>query len=258
MAEAPASLEHLEGRTFAFYPPILNVEHNEWQLRNETWSEILVQNARSDLQVWIPRRYVGEISSIEDPVTIVGLLRELEYKAGAVWPHERRIFEMPAMGAQHEQTAPAASGTPKKLRIAGIPDRNSPESRAGRLLAKILIGMVALVVVGLALIELGRLRPVKFTAADQDFLSLSRTDDYFDVVKKLGKPAEDRWRESSKELDYRVLWYPQRSYYVILLGADRNSARYIGALDKNWRVIHYVELPAGGNTGSLLRALQKF
>jgi hypothetical protein len=258
MAEAPASLEHLAGRTFAFYPPILNVEHNEWQLRNETWAEILVQNAKGDIQVWIPRRYVGEISSIEDPVTIVGLLRELEYKAGTVWPHERRVLEMPVAGAQHDETAALAAGTPKKLRIAGIPDKNSPESRAGRLLAKILIGMVALVVVGLALIELGRLRPVKFTAADQDFLSLSRTDDYFDVVKKLGKPAEDRWRESSKELDYRVLWYPQRSYYVVLLGADRNSAHFIGVLDKNWRVVYYVDLPGGGDYGSLLRALPRF
>jgi len=121
-----------------------------------------------------------------------------------------------------------------------------------------MIGMVALVVLALAIIQLGRLKPVKFSATDQDFLSLSRTDDYFDVVKKLGRPAEDRWREESKELDYRVLWYPQRSYYVILLGADRNSAHYIGALDKDWRVIHYTELPNGGNTGSMLRALKKF
>jgi hypothetical protein len=257
MAEPPASLDHLEGRTFAFYPPILNVEHNEWRLRNVTWSEILVENAGSDLQVWIPRRYMGEVSAIDEPVTIVGLLRELEYKAGTVWPHERRVFEIPATAASYQTAAPEA-GTTRKLRIAGIPDRNSPESRAGRLIIKILAGFVALVIVGFLVIQLGKFRPVKFTATDQDFLSLSRNDDYFDVVKKLGKPAEDRWRESSKELNYRVLWYPQRSYYVILLGAERENARYIGALDKNWRVIHYVDIAGGGNTASMLRALKKF
>jgi len=134
MAEPPESpsLERLAGRTFAFYPPVLNVEHNEWQLRSANWSEILVQNARSDLQVWIPRRYVGEVSAIEDPLTIVGLLRELEYKAGTVWPHERRILEMPAAAAPHESHAPGAS-TPRRFRISGMPDRNSPESRTGRL-----------------------------------------------------------------------------------------------------------------------------
>jgi hypothetical protein len=253
MAEPPQSLEHLEGRTFAFYPPILNVEHNEWQLRNATWSEILVENVGSDLQVWIPRRYLGEASAIDDPVTIVGLLRELEYKAGTVWPHERRVFEMPATSASHKTEAPEP-GVLRKLRIAGIPDRNSPESRAGRLLIKILTGLVALVIIGFVIIELGKLRPVKFTATDQDFLTLTRNDDYFEVVKKLGKPAEDRWRESSKTLSYRVLWYPQRSYYVILFGDERESARYIGALDMNWRVIHYVD----ANTASMLRALQKF
>lgn len=258
MADSPApALEHLAGRTFAFFPPILNVEHNEWQLRDATWSEIHVQNARSDLQIWIPRRYVGEVSAVEDPVTIVGLLRELEYKAGTVWPHERRVLEMPSAGLQHEMESPGAPA-PRKFRISGIPDKNSPESRAGRLIAKILIGLVALALIGFAVIQLGRLRPVKFTATDQDFLSLGRSDDYFDVVKKLGQPAEDRWREQSKEIEYRSLWYPQRSYYVILLGQDRNTARYIGALDKNWRVIHYVELPNGGNTGSILRVLKKF
>jgi hypothetical protein len=45
---------------------------------------------------------------------------------------------------------------------------------------------------------------------------------------------------------------------VVLMGPDRDSAHYIGALDGNWHVIHYVELPGGGNTASLLRALPKF
>ena len=97
------------------------------------------------------------------------------------------------------------------------------------------------------------MRPVKFTAADQDFLSLSRSDDYFSVVRKLGPPAEDRWRPRSGVLQYRVLAYPQRGYSVVLLGTDKNDARYIGALDRNWQVVHFVDLSGGGNTGSMLR-----
>jgi hypothetical protein len=54
------------------------------------------------------------------------------------------------------------------------------------------------------------------------------------------------------------LWYPQRSYFVVLMGTDRNDARYIGALDRNWRVIHYIELPHGASTASMLRSLEKF
>src|SRR4051794_11333455 len=91
----PPSLEHLSTRPFSFYPPIINVEHNEWLFRKATWSEILVVNCKSGTEVWISRRFIGEIARIDDPVLIVGLTRELEYKGGAVWPFQRRVIEMP-------------------------------------------------------------------------------------------------------------------------------------------------------------------
>ena len=51
-------------------------------------------------EVWIPRRFVGEESRVDDPVLIVGLQEELDYRGGAVWPNQRRIIEMPmAIGA---------------------------------------------------------------------------------------------------------------------------------------------------------------
>ena len=31
---------------------------------------------------------------MNDPVVIVGLNRELEYKAGTVWPYQRRVIEI--------------------------------------------------------------------------------------------------------------------------------------------------------------------
>jgi hypothetical protein len=245
-------LESLEQRSFAFYPPILNVEHNEWRFRKVTWSELLVVNAKSGVEVWIPRRLVGEISSVDEPVVIVGLLKELEYKAGTVWPHERRILEMPRMGSG---IGPPSAAPSPPLPPSGV---SQPDSRAGRLIAIAFgVALVACLLV-LAAYRLGSLRPVQFTAADQDFLSLSRFDDYFAVVRRLGPPSSDRWRSQTGELQYRALWYPQRSYYVVLFGPDRNDSHYIGALDRNWRVVHYVELPGGGNTASMLRSLPRF
>ena len=90
-------------------PPILNIEHNEWLFRKATWSEILVVNCKTSNEIWIPRRFLGEVSRIEDPVLIVGLNRELEYKAGAVWPYQRRVIEMPVAvgGSAASNPAPA-------------------------------------------------------------------------------------------------------------------------------------------------------
>jgi hypothetical protein len=56
---------------------------------------VLVRNTKTNEEVSVPRRYLGEISRVDAPVMIVGLLAELEYRAGAVWPAERRVIEMP-------------------------------------------------------------------------------------------------------------------------------------------------------------------
>jgi len=41
------------------------------------------------------------------------------------------------------------------------------------------------------------------------------------------------------------------------MGADRERASYIGAVDSYGRVIHAVELPDGGSSASLLKSLLK-
>ncbi len=104
----PPPLEALRNRPFSFYPAILNIEHNQWQYRKATWSDVLVVNSRTGQEIWIPRRFLGEIASIEDPMVIVGLLRELEYREGAVWPYQRRVIEMPiAVGGPAPPPMPA-------------------------------------------------------------------------------------------------------------------------------------------------------
>jgi hypothetical protein len=57
---------------------------------------------------------------------------------------------------------------------------------------------------------------------------------------------------------YEVLTYPQRKLYVILMGPDRGAARYIGAMDWNWRPAHAVDLAGYGSTYGLLKRLPKF
>jgi hypothetical protein len=253
----PPSLEPLRSRTFAFYPAILNVEYNEWRFRKASWSEICVINAKSDLEIWLPRRLIGEVSSIGEPVIIVGLRKELEYKAGTVWPHERRILEMPRAAAEPPDSV-AAAQSPDAASAPGAGRAEGAESRVGRLVA-ITLGVVLLAVALVyAVAKLAPLRSVRFTTVDQDVLSLTRHDDYYSIVRKLGPPAQDRWRSEAGELQYRALWYPRRSCYLILVGPDRNDAHYAGALDGNWRVLHSVELPGGADTASMLRALPKF
>jgi hypothetical protein len=255
MAEEPIppDLESLRGRTFGFSPPILNVEHNEWRFQKATWSELRVVNAKSDLEVWIPKRLLGGISEAGEAV-IIGLAKELEYKAGNVWPREQRLPEMPrpVVGTTPKAAAPQPAGATPRNRAT------TTEARIGRLIAMVLGTVLLLCLVVFGVYRLGAMRPVKFTAADQDFLSLSHSDDYFSVVRKLGPPAADRWRPRSGVLQYRVLFYPQRGYSLVLLGTDQNDARYIGALDRNWQPVHFVDLAGGGDTGSMLRALPKF
>jgi hypothetical protein len=254
----PPSLDHLTTRPFSFYPPILNIEHNEWLFRKATWSEILVVNCRSGVEVWISRRLVGEVSRIDDPVLIVGLNRELEYKGGAVWPYQRRVIEMPmAVGAfSVASTAVPDRGSPAP--IVGI-RLESNDRRIFKLIGAALPVAVLLCLAALRLTQVGEVRQsVVFTTKDQQYLALTSRDDYFAVVQKLGKPASDRWQSESGELQYRALGYPDRKYTVILMGSARQTAVYIGTVDENWKPVHSVGLHSGGTTASLLRALKRF
>ena len=82
-------------------------------------------------------------------------------------------------------------------------------------------------------------------ATDID-LPLTARDDYDSIVSRFGAPAEDRWRS-----EYRRLSYPQHSFAIVLL-----EGHYIGAVDRNGRVIHSVQLPGGRNSAPLLKSLR--
>jgi hypothetical protein len=142
----PASFESLGRRPFSFYPPIVNVEHNEWLLRRANWTDFQVINTKTKAELCVPRRFVGEGALVEEPVMIVGLVKELEYREGVVLPHVRRVIEMPR--AVNAGVPPRAMGPPRSAPVVGIRIEAAPRSRLWRLLvAAVAAGVLVCVAV---------------------------------------------------------------------------------------------------------------
>lgn len=251
----PPPFDQLGRKPFSFYPALVGVEHNQWQLGKVNWSEVQVINTRTGDEIWIPRRMLGELSRTDEPVMIVGLVRELEYRMGQVIPHVRRVIEMPRAVNDVPRSAPAEPVTPAAP-VIGIRLDSGAEGKVGRLL----IGGVGIALVALSMIALffriERTPRVRYSTVLQSELGLVAGDDYFAVIRKLGQPASDEWRSPRGEMQYRILKYPNLSISVILMGAERDRATYIGAVDENWRPVNAVSLPGGKNTYSLLRSLR--
>jgi hypothetical protein len=252
----PPPIEQFPDRPFSFFPPILNIGHNQWRFLRSSWAELLVVNSKTGMELWISRRFIGEISEVDEPVMIVGLNRELEYTAGNLVPHTRRVIEMPPpVFAPSEPTLTAEPRPPH----TGLRMGSSAESRLGWLVLGVLVLGIALTFLVVSVFRIGRSgESVVYRPVLQSELGLAAQDDYWAVVRKLGRPSEDRWRPDTGELQYRLLAYPQRSLFVVLMGPDRQNMRYIGALDKDWKPIDSVSQPSGIGTASMLRALKKF
>ena len=253
----PPPLAQLGSRPFSFYPAILNAGHNEWVYRSATWSDVLVRNSKTHEEVSVPRRYLGEISRVDAPVMIVGLLAELEYRAGVVWPVERRVIEMPR--AVNDAPRPRAARSPSvRAPVVGIKLESDRTSRVG----KMAVGGVALGVAGCVLaISLFRGGAIAtrafYTPSVQETLPFSSQDDRLAIVRVWGDPAVDRWN-SGAETRFELLAYPHRGLYVILMAQGGAPARYVGAMDWNWRPAHAVDLAGYGSSYGLLRRLPKF
>ena len=253
----PPPIEHLGQRPFSFYPPILNTEHNEWIFRRATWSEILVCNTKTSNEIWVPRRLLGEISRIEEPVMIMGLLKELEYKSGQVWPLERRVIEIPR--AVNEGFRPLAQASISPAPVVGIRLESGTESRIGKLIGVVLVVGILSCFLLVSFFRSGRDGSrITYTPVMQTSLGLTGADDYFAVVRKMGSPASDHWKSETGEMQYRILAYPDQGVSVILMGAERKKALYVGALDRNWHPVDSVALPGGGSTASMLKSMQRF
>jgi hypothetical protein len=58
-------------------------------------------------------------------------------------------------------------------------------------------------------------------------------------------------------VQYRVLGYPNRGYTVVLLGADRGSARYLGTIDAQCNPVHGVTYQDGNDSAAMLRNVSR-
>ena len=260
MAESssPVAFEELGDKLFSFYPPILNIEHNEWHLKKCEWSEVLVENPKMGLELWVPRTWLGDVSKVEEPHVIVGLRREIEYKGGSLVPYHRRVIGLPRMHSANPVPVSEMPRTPSAV------DEFRSSAGAEKGLAKVLIGvLIGALVLFVGAVGLSRLRnaggDVRYQAVEQKNLEFTADSTYFDVVQKLGSPEDDRWRPGGGERRIRALFYGKEGLIVLLMGPEQNdSARYIGAKDTNWRTIHTVELPGGRTTDATLNSLQRF
>ena len=251
----PPPFDQIGTRRFSFYPAIVGIEHNEWILRKATWSEILVSNTKTEEEIWIPRRFVGEVSRTDEPVMILGLVKEVEFRAGQVIPHVRRVIEMPKAVNDSFRPPPGAA-EPVPAPVVGIRLESGAERRVGKLIVWAIGGGLLASLMVILLFRTEHNPRIQFRGVLQSELGLTRTDDYYAVVRLLGPPAADRWRSNQGEMQYRILDYPARSLSVVLMGAERDHATYIGAVNRDWQPVDSVTLRGGKDTSALLRALK--
>jgi hypothetical protein len=147
----PASFESLGRRPFSFYPPIVNVEHNEWILRRANWTDFQVINTKTKDELCVPRRFVGEGALVEEPVMIVGLVKELEYREGVVLPHVRRVIEMPRAVNAGRVSQPI--GPPRIAPVVGIRVEAAPGSKVWRMLVAAAAAAVLICVAVVILVQ---------------------------------------------------------------------------------------------------------
>lgn len=245
-------LEGLHGRAFSFYPPILNIEHNEWTLKEASWSEILVHNTKDSREIWVPRRFLGPVSQVDQPVIVVGLERELEFFSGILRQHERRVIPMSNSVKGPEPVTDESIPTPAM--VGGVRLGDAGESKT---VIYLLTGILAIIAVVYGVVSYSRDDRVEYQTVLQEDLGFTAEDDVYAVIRKLGNPAEDRWKEGAG-LQYRALSFPDRHLTVILMGTEQKNARYIGAMNDNWRPVHSVKHAGRGNTRSLLEGLPRF
>src|SRR3954464_10716799 len=148
----PTPLEQLGNHPFSFYPAIRNIQHNEWQFRRAHPVEIQVMNTKSLQELWIPRRFLSGVSSIEEPFVIVGLVKELEYREGIVVPHVRRVIQMPL--AANDIPRPWLNALPPPGQLApvvGIRVEATPESQKGRKILGAIAASILTCIVGMVI-----------------------------------------------------------------------------------------------------------
>lgn len=250
----PTPLEQLGHRPFSFYPAIQNIQHNEWQFRRARADEIQVVNTKSQQEFWISRGFLSGVSSIEEPVVIVGLLKELECREGIVVPHVRRVIEMPRAVNDVPRPWLAASEHGQLAQVVGIRVESSAESQKSRKLLGSVAAGILVCIVGMVVFRdaTAGARARYFGSVSRLSLPFTGNDDYESIVTRMGYPESSRSRPSPDGRIFYLLRYPDRGFTVVLLGGDRAHALYLGAVGRGGRVVHSVTLPSGQDSTAFL------
>lgn len=260
----PPLVHEIGRRSFAFYPSIANTEPNEWLIRGASWTVVEVVNARTGLEVAVPRHFVGPVSEADDPILIVGLMKELEYREGALWPRVKRVIEMPravngsvaaSLPPWRAQTQPDGPAPVVAIRLHG-----SAESRLSKVLAAVGVGAVVV-----SLLTVGVFREWMFPqhlTTNRNLrhdLLLNGADDYASVVRRYGTPDGDRGA-GADSAQFRMLRYEKLRVTLVLMSRGGGPARYsyIGAMDTNWRVVHSIRLENQIDSSAVLSRLPRF
>jgi hypothetical protein len=170
------------------------------------------------------------VSLVGEPVVIVGLLKELEYKEGVVLPVVRRVIEMPR--AVNESPRPRIRAPrPEALApVVGI-RLESGRPRTRMVLGAFAVGLLILIPLAVMVRDGFIGSRASVTRIDLPFSSI---DDYATIVARFGRPAQDRTRKSGGA-EFRSLTYPSRGFTLIL-----KDGFYLGAVDSNGRLVHSV------------------
>jgi hypothetical protein len=221
-----------------------------------------VVNARTGLEVAIPRHLVGSVSEADDPILIVGLMKELEYREGALWPRVKRVIEMPrAVNGGVPADLPPWRAKPQPAGpapVVAIRLHGSAESRFSKVLAVVGVGAVVV-----SLLTAGVFREWMFpprVTANRNFrhdLLLNGADDYASLVRRFGISDSDRWANAGS-LQFRALRYDKLRATLVLMSRGAGPLRYIGAMDANWRVVHSIRLENQLDSSAVLSKLPRF
>jgi hypothetical protein len=251
IAPLPSPLQHLGGRRFSFYPAIRNLEPNEWLYRRATWSECIVANTSSGEEVWIPLVFLGEVSFIDEPVMIVRLNRELEWKSGTVIPRQRGVIELP-VAVNDGRAAPSRTG--HLAPVINIRLETKQETRAWKWAGvAVVLGAVAFTIVADIARQAQAHQRGDIFRGYRSYLQLNRDDDFTSATRKLGTPAASRSQSTGARV-FRFLTYTPRHYSVILMGSGTGAQKYIGTLDTHGRVLDAVTFPDGSTAEALLNS----
>ncbi len=92
----PSPLDYVGYRRFAFYPPIVHPDPNDWRIGSSSRSAVQVVNAQTGSALWISRQYIGAVSETDSSL-IVGLTKALDARAGTIEPRVKQVIEMPSI-----------------------------------------------------------------------------------------------------------------------------------------------------------------